>query len=90
MVVLSCQRDRARKRDLAALGLAFLTPGPTTTARTPRRLHCSSSRVYPADVRELARPARQATGPLPLKAAAPACPRPVERSPYDAYRPRLA
>ena len=26
MVVLSCQRDRARKRDLAALGLAFLTP----------------------------------------------------------------
>jgi len=59
MVVLSCQRDRARKRDLAALGLAFLTPGPTTTARTPRRLHCSSLRVYPADVRELARPARQ-------------------------------
>jgi hypothetical protein len=60
MVVLSCQRDRARKRDLAALGLAFLTHlDRTTTARTPRRLHCSSSRVYPADVRELARPARQ-------------------------------
>jgi len=62
MVVLSCQRDRARKRDAsrawACLPHTF-TPGPTTTARTPRRLHCSSSRVYPADVRELARPARQ-------------------------------
>lgn len=53
-------RPQARSsRAWACLPHTSFTPGPTTTARTPRRLHCSSSRVYPADVRELARPARQ-------------------------------
>ena len=93
MVVLSCQRDRARKRDLAALGLAFLTPGPTTTARTPRRLHCSSLRVYPADVRELARPARQPSrgrAVVPYDVHVVALPDPDFRTcvpgPYAVYR----